>query len=86
MPARQNKPYPLLNEDFFENVSTYLFKGIARRLPSLPPIKPDQKITEIYDQKLHALMGKLTYFSPGTLATTYFDWLVHLSLSPGKCL
>jgi polyhydroxyalkanoate synthase len=86
MPTHQNKPYLLLNDDFFENVSAYLFKGISKRLPNLPPIKPDQKITEFYDQKLHALIGKFTYFSPGSLATTYFDWLVHLSLSPGKRL
>lgn len=37
------------------------------------------------DRLLHATLGKLTHgISPASLALAYLDWLLHLSVSPGK--
>ena len=42
---------------------------------------------EVLDRSLHYSMSRVTSgLSPMALAETYFDWLVHLSLSPGKQL
>lgn len=40
-----------------------------------------------YDRSIHAAQGRLSNgLSPVTLMLAYFDWLVHLSNSPGKQL
>jgi polyhydroxyalkanoate synthase subunit PhaC len=42
---------------------------------------------EVLDRSLHYSLSRVTLgLSPMALAETYFDWLVHLSLSPGKQL
>jgi polyhydroxyalkanoate synthase len=48
---------------------------------------PSLRLAEVVDRSLHYAMSRLTLgLSPMALAETYFDWLVHLSLSPGKQL
>ena len=48
---------------------------------------PSLRFAEVVDRSLHYAMSRLTLgLSPMALAETYFDWLVHLSLSPGKQL
>jgi polyhydroxyalkanoate synthase len=48
---------------------------------------PSLRLAEVLDRSLHYLMSRVTSgLSPMALAETYFDWLVHLSLSPGKQL
>jgi polyhydroxyalkanoate synthase len=42
---------------------------------------------EVLDRCLHYLLSRVTLgLSPMALAEAYFDWLIHLSLSPGKQL
>ena len=46
---------------------------------------PSLRFAEVIDRSLHYAMSRLTFgLSPMALAETYFDWLVHLALSPGK--
>jgi len=48
---------------------------------------PSLRLAEVLDRSLHYAMSRLTLgLSPMALAETYFDWLIHLSLSPGKQL
>ena len=48
---------------------------------------PSLRLAEVFDRSLHYAISRLTLgLSPMALAETYFDWLVHLSLSPGKQL
>jgi polyhydroxyalkanoate synthase len=48
---------------------------------------PSLRLAEVVDRSLHFAMSRFTLgLSPMALAETYFDWLVHLSLSPGKQL
>jgi polyhydroxyalkanoate synthase len=48
---------------------------------------PSLRLAEVFDRSLHYAMSRSTLgLSPMALAETYFDWLVHLSLSPGKQL
>ncbi len=42
-----------------------------------------EKVSEV-DRYLHSTLNNIFGMSPGSLATAYFDWMVHLSLSPGK--
>jgi hypothetical protein len=48
---------------------------------------PSLRLAEVVDRSLHYAMSRFTLgLSPTALAEAYFDWLVHLSLSPGKQL
>src|SRR5215470_11285524 len=48
---------------------------------------PSLRLAEVFDRSLHYSISRMTLgLSPMALAETYFDWLVHLSLSPGKQL
>ncbi len=48
---------------------------------------PSTQMAETLDRLLHYLLSRATMgLSPMGLAKAYFDWLVHLSLSPGKQL
>ena len=48
---------------------------------------PSLRLAEALDRSLHFAMSRLTQgLSPMALAEAYFDWLIHLSLSPGKQL
>ena len=48
---------------------------------------PSLQLAEVMDRSLHYLLSRATLgLSPMALAEAYFDWLVHLSLSPGKQL
>jgi polyhydroxyalkanoate synthase subunit PhaC len=48
---------------------------------------PSLRLAEVLDRSLHYSMSRVTSgLSPMALTETYFDWLVHLSLSPGKQL
>jgi polyhydroxyalkanoate synthase len=59
-------------------------------LLGLPAARNDDQSlrqAEVLDRSLHYSMSRVTSgLSPMALAETYFDWLVHLSLSPGKQL
>jgi polyhydroxyalkanoate synthase len=45
------------------------------------------QLAEVMDRSLHYLLSRLTLgLSPMALAEAYLDWLIHLSLSPGKQL
>jgi polyhydroxyalkanoate synthase len=62
----------------------------AQRLPLLEPTAdgeedPSLQLAEVMDRSLHYLLSRVTLgLSPMALAEAYFDWLIHLSLSPGK--
>ena len=46
---------------------------------------PSLRLAEVLDRSLHYAMSRVTQgLSPMALAETYYDWLVHLSFSPGK--
>ncbi|MBM3468525.1 MAG: alpha/beta fold hydrolase [Alphaproteobacteria bacterium] len=75
-----------LQKDFLEKVGKHFLSGTCKRLSTIPPLNLDRKITSSIDRKIHTLCGNYSFFSPGTLYTTYFDWYVHLMLSPGKQL
>ena len=48
---------------------------------------PSLRIAEAMDRSLHYLLSRTTLgLSPMGLSKAYFDWLVHLALSPGKQL
>lgn len=48
---------------------------------------PSLRLAEVLDRSLHYLLSRATLgLSPMALAEAYFDWLVHLSFSPGKQL
>jgi polyhydroxyalkanoate synthase len=45
------------------------------------------QLAEVVDRSLHYLLSRATLgLSPMAMAEAYFDWLIHLSLSPGKQL
>lgn len=46
----------------------------------------NHQFTTAYDREFHARMGKFFALSPASLTGAYFDWLTHLSISPGKQL
>src|SRR6516225_83900 len=48
---------------------------------------PSSQLAEVLDRSLHYLLSRVTLgVSPMGLSEAYFDWLVHLMLSPGKQL
>jgi polyhydroxyalkanoate synthase subunit PhaC len=48
---------------------------------------PSSQLAEVLDRSLHYLLSRVTLgVSPMGLSEAYFDWLVHLVLSPGKQL
>jgi polyhydroxyalkanoate synthase len=48
---------------------------------------PSLQLAEVMDRSLHYLLSRITLgLSPMALAEAYLDWLIHLSLSPGKQL
>ena len=65
---------------------------VAQPLPLLGPSgdgdeDPSLQLAEVMDRSLHYLLSRVTLgLSPMGLAQAYFDWIIHLSLSPGKQL
>ncbi len=49
-------------------------------------VSPDHQFTTAYDREFHARLGKFWSLSPASIADAYFDWFMHLSISPGKQL
>jgi poly(hydroxyalkanoate) polymerase-like protein len=48
---------------------------------------PSLRLAEVLDRSLHYATSRLTQGrSPMALAEMHYDWLIHLSLSPGKQL
>jgi polyhydroxyalkanoate synthase len=48
---------------------------------------PSSQLAEVLDRSLHYLLSRATLgLSPMALSEAYFDWMVHLTLSPGKQL
>ena len=46
---------------------------------------PSLRFAEAIDRSLHYLMSRVTFgLSPMAMAQAYFDWVIHLSSSPGK--
>ena len=46
---------------------------------------PSLRLAEAMDRSLHYLISRFTFgLSPMAMAQAYFDWLIHLSSSPGK--
>ncbi len=63
----------------------------AKSPPSPFAFEPDSyastAFSEIIDRSLHALAARFTAgLSPSALAGAYWDWAIHLALSPGKQL
>jgi polyhydroxyalkanoate synthase subunit PhaC len=62
--------------------------------PSPPPKEPEREIAEAIsfpvssatiDRFVHAALGRMTMsVSPAALMLAYLDWLVHLTIAPGK--
>jgi polyhydroxyalkanoate synthase len=67
-----------------DQILSFALNRINRRISSIPPLIIDKKVTAALDRDLHSEMGRFIPISPGSIATAYYDWLVHLSLSPGK--
>lgn len=49
-----------------------------------PQPHDDYHLTTAFDREFHARMGRFFALSPASLANAYFDWIFHLSISPGK--
>lgn len=68
--------------------------GQTRMIGMLPPVggaanasgpAVDIEAPSTFDRVLHANMARTTFgISPTSLALAYFDWAVHLAVSPGK--
>jgi len=58
-----------------------VFCGASKHISEEP--NGQEKVSEV-DRYLHSTLNNIFGMSPGSLATAYFDWMVHLSLSPGK--
>ncbi len=44
-------------------------------------------VADIMDRSLHATIARFTFgLSPAALTKAYFDWAIHLAVSPGKRL
>jgi polyhydroxyalkanoate synthase subunit PhaC len=73
-------------------------KAALRLVPKVGGMAPTEEIEErdsyavtaladITDRSLHATMARFTFgLSPAALAKAYFDWAIHLAVSPGKQL
>src|SRR6202142_1516682 len=73
-------------------------KPALRLVPKVGGIAPTEEIegrdsyavtalADITDRSLHATMARFTFgLSPAALAKAYFDWAIHLAVSPGKQL
>lgn len=48
--------------------------------------RSDYQFTTAFDREFHARLGKFWALSPASVGGAYFDWLTHLSISPGKQL
>jgi len=59
-----------------------------KKVVTPPPVSwavTDVEPPTVLDRSIHAAMGKLTgSLSPASLAMAYFDWALHLAVSPGK--
>src|SRR5450631_1428945 len=73
-------------------------KPALRLVPKVAGIAPTDTVegrdsyavtafADIVDRSLHATMARFTFgLSPAALAKAYFDWAIHLAVSPGKQL
>lgn len=52
----------------------------------LQPLAPAMQDTPVLDRLLHANMAKLCGISPAAMMSAWFDWMLHLSIAPGKQL
>jgi polyhydroxyalkanoate synthase subunit PhaC len=68
-----------------ETDSTLLFSESKEFSDNSPPL-PDHQFTTAYDREFHARLGKFWALSPASIGGAYFDWFMHLSISPGKQL
>jgi len=58
---------------------------LYRLMTNAVEIAPRERDADSIDRVVHALIGRATLgISPSAVALAYFDWLVHLSSSPGK--
>ena len=87
---------PLQDESFYASamraMNVPLEAWAGEQLPLLGPSgdgdeDPSLQLAEVMDRSLHYLLSRVTLgLSPMALAEAYFDWLIHLSVSPGKQL
>lgn len=42
------------------------------------------QFTTAFDREFHSRLGKFWAFSPASVGDAYFDWITHISISPGK--
>ncbi len=73
-------------------------KAVLRLVPKAGGIAPAEEIdgrdsyavtalADITDRSLHATIARFTFgLSPAALGKAYFDWAIHLAVSPGKRL
>src|SRR5476651_2517124 len=73
-------------------------KPALRLVPNVAGIAPTDTVegrdsyavtafADTVDRSLHATMARFTFgLSPAALAKAYFDWAIHLAVSPGKQL
>ena len=94
-PTPSERPLPAapLLESTLRALNISLQAWAAQQLPLLPRSgdngeeDPSLQLAEVMDRSLHYLMSRVTLgLSPMALAEAYFDWLIHLSSSPGKQL
>jgi polyhydroxyalkanoate synthase len=64
-----------------EQVAELLYRLTAEMLDA----SPKGPSPDMIDRAMHAMAGRLTLgISPAAVVLAYFDWLVHLGVSPGK--
>lgn len=55
------------------------------KIPSLPQLTVSDQAARLLDQKFQASVAKLTGSqSPALNTMAFFDWAIHLMVSPGK--
>jgi polyhydroxyalkanoate synthase subunit PhaC len=92
MPCERSGQMAPLYSSVLRALSVPFESWAAQRLPLFGPSgegdeDPSLQLAEVIDRSLHYLLSRTTLgLSPMALAEAYFDWLIHLSLSPGKQL
>ncbi len=75
----QNTPFSQgkIQSDFYSERTTHF---------DTEAFRPSQQFANSLDREFHAKLGKFWALSPASIGGAYFDWLTHLSISPGKQL
>ncbi|OJW51256.1 MAG: hypothetical protein BGO67_13155 [Alphaproteobacteria bacterium 41-28] len=71
-------------KDSSEEADPALLASENKTFPNDTSVFSDHPFTIAYDREFHARLGKFCALSPASIAGAYFDWFMHISISPGK--